>query len=64
MFFYFLRNLRQMTNRNIDNFMNFPDFYDQTYETADNNNGIGFIVPDIEQYNDGLKHVKEHRTNR
>jgi hypothetical protein len=57
-------NLKQMTHRNIDNFIYFPYFYNETYETADNNYDIGFIVPNIQQYNHGLEDVEKHRANR
>jgi hypothetical protein len=53
-----------MTHRNIDNFIYFPYFYNETYETADNNYDIGFIVPNIQQYNHGLEDVEKHRANR
>jgi hypothetical protein len=41
----------QRTNRNINNFMNFPDFYKQTNKTANNDDGIGFIIPNVKQNN-------------
>jgi hypothetical protein len=39
--------------------MNLPYLYTESNEYADFNNEIGFIVHNIEKYNEGLKNVEE-----
>lgn len=44
----------------IDDFVDFPEFNDKSNKYADFNNKIGFIVENVQQYDQWLKDIEEN----
>ena len=48
----------------VDNFLDLPYFYSETYKHADSYHHVRLLIQDIQKDNQGLEHVEEDRTDR
>ena len=44
--------------------MDLPDLYKEADAYRDHDNSVGFIVKNIQQHNQGLEDIEEHRAHR
>ena len=52
------------TDLYIDNFVDFPELNAEANKDGDFHDGVGFIVDDIQQNDQRLEDVEEHRPHR